>query len=266
MLRKKEKWSYGVSTHKGSVRENNEDNAYLNSKKDRKGNHLLVAVVADGMGGYHAGDVASSIIVAKIDEWYRKKASIFLPLPYPLAKIEQEMEQLLKEANQTLLEEGERQGKRMGSTASILFLYNDRYLIIHIGDSRIYQITRLEEMDYSINQLTEDHSWVMDQVRKNLLTVEEAEQHPKKNVLMQCLGVNEQLSLFVTEGKYDENDLFFLCSDGFYNIYPNEALLSNLNKCEQEKQPFQEFADYLVEDADDRGATDNITVSLVALK
>ncbi|QGH34100.1 hypothetical protein GI584_08735 [Gracilibacillus salitolerans] len=266
MLRKKEKWSYGVSTHKGSVRDNNEDSVYLNTVKDRKGNHLLVAVVADGMGGYHAGDVASSTIVAKIDDWYRKKASIFLPLPYPLAKIEQEMRVLLEEVNQTLLEEGERLGKRMGSTASILFLYNDRYLIIHVGDSRIYQITRSEEMAYHIKQLTEDHSWVMDQVRKNLLTVEEAEHHPRKNVILQCLGVNEQFSPFIEEGKYDENDIFFLCSDGFYNVYSNEALLRNLQHCETEQQPFQEFTDYLVQDADYLGATDNITVSLVALK
>ncbi|MGN8645404.1 PP2C family protein-serine/threonine phosphatase [Gracilibacillus sp. HCP3S3_G5_1] len=266
MLRKKEKWRFGVSTHKGSVREHNEDNAYLNTMKDRKGNHLLVAVVADGMGGYYAGDVASSIVIAKIDEWYRRKASICLPLPYPLAKIELEMEQVLQEVNQTLLEQGKKQGKRMGSTASILFLYNDSYLIVHVGDSRIYKITKLEEMKYSINQLTEDHSWVMDQVRKNLLTIEEAELHPQKNILMQCLGVNEHFSPFVKVGKYTQNDLFFLCSDGFYNIYPSEELLDNLQDCESDKLPFQSITDYLVEDADNKGATDNITASLVAPK
>ncbi|WP_058305878.1 PP2C family protein-serine/threonine phosphatase [Gracilibacillus massiliensis] len=267
MKLKKSTWRYGLSTHKGSVRNTNEDNAYLNTKVDRKGNELLVTVVADGMGGYEAGEIASQMVVTKLDTWFRKKASAILALPYPFTKIASEMEMLLKEINEDLLQEAKDSGKKIGTTASVLFLYKDTYFIIHVGDSRVYQLSdRNEEQQHDLTQLTEDHSWVMDQVRKKLLTVEEAEHHPKKNVIMQCLGINEGLSPLTMEGTFSKKDIFFLCSDGFYNIYPIEALVDSFQTLEDSEQSYQSLADFLVNDADVRGATDNITVSIVTPK
>src|SRR5699024_6814880 len=229
-MKKNSNWQYGISTHKGSVRQTNEDNAYLNKRKDRKGNELLVTVIADGMGGYDAGDAASELIVMMIDKWFQRKASALLALPYPFAKISDEIEQLLKEANEALLTEGRNAGKKMGSTASILFLYKRNYLIVHVGDSRIYKLTETyEEEGFDLNQLTEDHSWVADQVRKYLLSVEEGERHPKKNVIMQCVGVNDSLSPYIEEGRFTNADMFLLCSDRFYNIYPEMALLETIH-------------------------------------
>ncbi len=270
MRKRKQNWFYGISTHTGSVRQSNEDNVYINTIRDRKGNEMLVTVVADGMGGYDAGDVASETIVTMIDKWFRKKVPPMLALPYPFTKIANEIDKLLQKANATLISEGEKLGNKMGTTASILFLYKNQYFITHIGDSRIYQISENPEQEqednYQLVQLTEDHSWVMDQVKKNLLTEEEAEKHPKKNLLLQCLGITEDFSPFMTEGSFSKQDTFFLCSDGFYNIYPKQALLEGFRALQGSDQTFQSFADCLVKDADQRGATDNITVSIVTPK
>lgn len=259
MKKIKSNWIYGISTHKSSVRNINEDNAYLNTRKDKIGNELLVTVIADGMGGYKAGEVASQFIVMEIDKWFRTRASVILDLPYPLIKISSEMKVLLREVNKTLI----KHGREMGTTASVLFLYKDKFLTVHVGDSRIYHITENHYHEWDINQVTEDHSWVMDQVRKGLLTIEEAEKHPRRNVIMQCIGVNGNISPYIKKGSFSKRDKFLLCSDGFYTIYPEKMLLESIQSFEVSEQSYQPLTDHLVKDANSKGATDNITVSII---
>ncbi|MDL4838921.1 PP2C family protein-serine/threonine phosphatase [Aquibacillus rhizosphaerae] len=276
-------WEYGLSTHIGSVKQCNEDNSFLKILVDPLGNEFILAIVADGMGGYQGGDVASKTVINAIDRWVVENHSFFLTSNQPFLFIAEAMERLLHETNQKLINYGKQYGKKLGTTVSILFLYKGRFLIVHVGDCRIYQLERLGattteytgkllyDQDETVNlegelilsQLTEDHTWIEMKVKQGVLSREEARNHPKRNILMQCIGIENPITPFVKEGSYHANNLFILCSDGFYELLLDRTILSLAMLSEGSKQNLQLFSEQLVNIANESGATDNITVTLV---
>jgi serine/threonine protein phosphatase PrpC len=138
----------------------------------------------------------------------------------------------------------------MGTTASALAIRNGQGWLAHVGDSRIYLVRGGE-----IRQLTEDHSLVASMVREGLLTTQEAENHPRRNVLQRSLGVGEEVEIDI-RGPLDlqEGDTFILCSDGLHGVVKEEELK------EVAKLPIDEAADQFIKRALERGAPDNVTV------
>ena len=147
----------------------------------------------------------------------------------------------------------------MGTTVSILIILNNDYIVTHVGDSRIYHMLN----PYEIKQLTEDHSWVQLQVSQGLLTPEEARNHPRKNVLLQCLGIEDEIKPYQLQGECHNHDLFLLCTDGFYSLFTNNEILSLLVHLLEKYNSLQQITDHLIELAITYRATDNITVLLV---
>lgn len=282
----KENWQIGISTDPGPVKERNEDYYFMKMVEDSEGQELTLVAIADGMGGYQAGDVASQIAVNMIDQWWDKHIKKFLKKKDCLQRLVKEMNQIFIKINHKLLH----LGPKIGTTLSVLILYKGQYAICHVGDSRIYQIkgghigfqnffrakgqesdlhllnrqnTEALEIDVEITQLTEDHSWVEQEIKKGRLTKEEARQHRKRNVLTQCLGIENGVNPWEQMGFYQSSDLFLLCSDGFYSMFSNDEITETILGLEKEYTNLQTLSDYLVNLANYSGTRDNITVILL---
>ncbi|QQZ10438.1 PP2C family protein-serine/threonine phosphatase [Heyndrickxia vini] len=279
-------WQIGIATHTGPVKQINEDDYFIQTIEDAVGNEFTIVAIADGMGGYERGDAASKMAITILEQWWDRNIKKFLKKKNCLQRLITEMNQLFNKMNKQLLQ----YGTKIGTTFSILMLYKGDYAICHVGDSRIYQFkggnvgfqnffralsdregmeflkkqnTETLETDVEIVQLTEDHSWVEQQVKKGKLTKEEARNHRKRNVLTQCLGIENGINPWGQMGTYQSSDLFLLCTDGFYSMFSNDEIADTILGLEKEYTDLQTLADYLVNLANYTGTKDNITVILL---
>ena len=265
-----------IASHKGKIKKTNEDSGVYRLGTDQYGNNVALCAVADGMGGLAAGDRASRLAVECLNQWWDDNIRLFLAEPLSerdlgatekldnknmsldLKTIAQELGGIFHQINRLLIKEGEQMGMRIGTTLSVLFLLGDSYFIVHIGDSRIYHL------GYKAEQLSEDHSWVAQQVRTGKMTQEEADNHPSRHILTDCLGVIDKIHLCFNSGSLQSGDTILICSDGFYTMVAKEKWESYLLQSSNiKKQSLQLTADELVQMANNAGGKDNITVLLV---
>ncbi len=224
-------------TDRGKVREINEDTF---------GYHDNLFVVADGMGGHQAGEVASAIAVETI-----LKADLS-------SEVKGVLKKTLAAANQAILKEAaqNKELNGMGTTVAVLYLGTERAYVTHIGDSRVYYLSGDD-----LKQLTHDHSLVYELVKSGEITAEEAKSHPQRNILTRALGSNETLVTEIIEIEVTKGDKFLLCSDGLTNSIP-EALIKELMSGGEEPEAIVER---MINSANELGGTDNITVVLVEI-
>ncbi len=185
-----------AQTHRGTVREINED-AFL--ERPMQG----VWVVADGMGGHAAGDVASQLVIDNIS-----KSIEFLSVNEINTTV---LVQSLKQSNAMLQQMSQTQfsGKVAGSTVVILLIKDDTYHLLWVGDSRGYLLR-----ESVLEQVTKDHSQVNDMVDEGLILAKDAENHPLANVITRAVGVDTELNVDIKSDKLILGDVFLLCSDG----------------------------------------------------
>lgn len=271
-------WEVGIASDKGPVKMANEDHATFLHTKNESGKEATIALIADGMGGYQAGTLASKTAVRIIKEWWEQRINSILMHSFPIVAMAQELNERLHNINEHLLSIGEREGIQLGTTLSVLVLFQNQYLIYHVGDSRIYKNGRKSfafetaelgkgssalspKVPRRLMQLTQDHSWVASQVKLGYLTKEEARKHYKRNVLLQCLGVNSGLCVFQSQGRFVPGDLFLLCSDGFHSMFSDSEIRRLL--CSHQSKNLQRVSQSLVYSANEAGTIDNITVVLI---
>ncbi len=230
-------------TDVGIVRAGNEDN-YLMIPE------LAVFIVADGMGGHAAGEVASEMAVRIIVEELgdvRGAAEV---------DAADRMREAIRQANAAIFERTltEHDKRGMGTTATALVLNGERYLIGQVGDSRAYLLR-----DKQLTQLTKDHSYVQEQVDAGYLSPEEARTHPYSNVITRCVGANNDVAPDTYAGTARRGDLFLLASDGLTGMIDDPELHTILLA---ESDPHT-LVDRLIEEANQRGGLDNITAIVV---
>ncbi len=227
------------------VRSGNEDSFFAEADS-RRG----VFVVADGMGGHAAGEVASEMAVQIVSRALLQIDSVVAP------EAADRTAQALRDANRAIydrmLAENDKQG--MGTTASVLVLSDDRYLIGQIGDSRIYMLR-----DGALVQLTKDHSYVQEQVDAGLLTPEQARYHPYSNVITRCVGAGESVEPDLYAGDVKPGDVFLVASDGLTGMVDDRRLQQILLS----RSGPGRIVDALIADANGRGGLDNITAIVV---
>lgn len=232
----------------GRVRMVNEDRAIV--QEDLNG--WALAIVADGMGGHQAGDIASTMAVELIQDGLQRVN--------PNLSAEERQRQLqtaIEVANEKIFEfASQRENYHgMGTTVVTVLARDDRAVIAHIGDSRAYRIR-----DESIEQLTEDHSLVNELVRSGQISREEANHHPRRNVLTRALGTEPTIEVDVQEITWQPGDLLLLCSDGLSSLVEKNKLLQTVAGEGELEAKVQQ----LVKAALDAGGDDNITVVLIA--
>ncbi|MBN1384900.1 MAG: Stp1/IreP family PP2C-type Ser/Thr phosphatase [Elusimicrobia bacterium] len=223
----------------GRKRQNNEDNFCIVDD-------LNLFVVADGMGGAASGQVASKIAVDVIKEQmlYTSKNK----------KIDSSsLVSCIKMANQVIFEASQKypQNSGMGTTVVAGLITGNKLTIAHVGDSRLYLIR-----NNNIDLLTEDHSIVMEQVRKGMITLEEANKSEIQNILTRALGTSESVEVDVSEVPLSNKDYLLLCSDGLTRMVEDNQFLEVIKAL---KEP-ELICEKLITIANDAGGKDNITV------
>ncbi|WP_005034939.1 Stp1/IreP family PP2C-type Ser/Thr phosphatase [Holophaga foetida] len=240
----------------GCIRKHNEDNLLVDME-------LGLFLVADGLGGHAAGEVASRIVVEKVEEFIAQTAERdrTWPLDYD-ARIPYDGNRLkaaLLLSDQAILDDIRENPEResMGSTVVACLVKGDCVTMAHVGDSRAYLLN-----PDGIRQITRDHSWVADQVANGILTAEEARKHPFRNVITQALGNGGELDVSIQELQVKELDRLLLCSDGLSGMVPDEEIW----KIVQNSDSLAIAAEKLVKKALENGGEDNVTVVLVGFE
>ncbi|MFD0681723.1 MULTISPECIES: PP2C family protein-serine/threonine phosphatase [unclassified Paenibacillus] len=252
-------WQYGVATHSGWFRMVNEDRSLLRIGSTDKGEPYAVAVIADGMGGSGDGGQASETALETVKEWLDEQLPSLLRSKNIWSALAPSTDRLFHDVNNQLIELGKLFGSRLGTTLTLIFLFSETYFICHIGDCRIYKVSRRNRL----SQLTKDQSWTAEQIRKGRLTRQQARKHPKRHVLLQCLGMQKELKLIKRTGFFTKHNTFLLCSDGFYNRVSDMGIERLLREGEQMQPDLQNICDLLIDKALDKRSNDNISLLLL---
>jgi len=248
-------------THVGQVRRGNEDHYLVVDTINGKADALpeirefdsrkrgIILMVSDGMGGAAAGEVASRLAVETVMESMRADKQP------PTSEFIEYLTEALQKANAVIVEHARNNPamQGMGATATLAGILGNEVFIAQVGDSRAYLLRGNE-----IRQITKDQSFVGQLVEAGRITEEEAELHPRRNIILQALGSQEDLQVAITSAKIYRGDYLLLCSDGLSAMVKKQEMASEI----QSSSDMKDACNRLVELANERGGHDNITVVL----
>ncbi len=240
------------------IKKNVNQDSYTTMIAETEVGTIVFALICDGMGGLSKGELASAAVVKVFTDWVEKELSSQLN---EIEAIKLRWNELIQNVNVKISDYGKRNQIQLGSTCTALLIVENRfYLIGHVGDSRVYLIND------GIQVLTSDHTLVAKEVKSGKLTLEQAENDPRRNVLLQCIGASSVVQPEFIQGIPEKNDLFMLCSDGFRHEITSEEILHafTFERFVSEEE-IQKKAIELVELNKSRNETDNITVLLIKL-
>jgi len=239
-------------TDTGIVRSNNEDNFIVDEK-------LRFLIVADGMGGHAAGEIASKMAVSVIYDHLlgqQKFSGVYNESYSPSTN---NLNSALRLANLAVFEAAESspQLHGMGTTVAAVLTCGNRLSIAHIGDSRVYLVR-----SGNIEQLTDDHSMINEQVMRDLITREEAVNSVNKNYLTKALGISAEMEADLSELTLLSGDILLLCTDGLSNMITDEIMLEIILFAQKPAA----ICDLLINKANEKGGKDNITAVIGCIK
>ena len=231
----------------GKSREMNQDSYYISDLEEEPKLYIL----ADGMGGYKGGEIASSLAIANVKNYVINNFNKYKKDKESILKL---IKNAIEYTNKVIYEKSQEDEdlKDMGTTLDICLIYNNKVFIGHVGDSRVYRIR-----ENVMRKITTDHSYVEKLVKEGTITREEAFNHPKKNMLMKALGCNSLVEPdLICEG-FLKDDILLMCSDGLTNMLrENEIYNILLNNPENPEEA-------LIQSANDLGGYDNITAIII---
>ena len=236
-----------AKSDQGKVREMNQDYYYISNSLDE----IQLYILADGMGGYNGGEIASKLAVETAKNYIKNN---FKDIEKDRDSIIQLLGSSMEYANMVVYEKSKENAELqgMGTTLEICLIYNNKVYIGHVGDSRIYRIRK-----EFIRKLTQDHSYVQKLVADGTITKEEAAHHPQKNMLMKALGCNAFVEPDVMVKGFLKDDILIMCSDGLTNMVDQETIYKMASK------NIEQAPKDLVELANNNGGYDNITVVVI---
>lgn len=233
---------YGALSDKGKIRSSNEDTCVANIQS-------MFFLVADGMGGHAAGEIASHIAASTIEE--------ILTGPDRDSDPDELLKLAVSRANSRVYETQmlKPECRGMGSTLTLLTFSDNRFHIAQVGDSRAYLLR-----NDVLNQLTRDHSVVWPLYENGVLSKDDISKHPQKNLITRSIGTYPEVEPELRNEAACEGDIFLLCSDGLTDVLTDQEITDILSR--RDKSP-QELADLFIETANAGGGPDNITVVIV---
>jgi protein phosphatase len=238
------------ATDVGRVRAHNEDSISVDPE-------LGLATLADGMGGYNAGEVASGIAVAMVPAEIRKLHASQVMHDLAERDVQEMVTAQANKVNAAIFAAAQNQANYsgMGTTLVIAYWHRDRVTIGHLGDSRCYRMR-----GDKIKSLTRDHSWIQEQIDAGLMTYEQARASKKKNLVTRACGIDLNVAPEVHTHDVQAGDIYVLCSDGLYDMVSDENIHLTVSSL---KSNLPLAAQQLVQQANDNGGRDNISVILV---
>ncbi|WP_105305011.1 PP2C family protein-serine/threonine phosphatase [Anaerolactibacter massiliensis] len=245
-----------VESDRGLERNVNQDSALIKHAFWKRG-EVLLAAVCDGMGGLADGELASGEAVHVFDEWFSKA------LPYEVEEpdfsvIGAKWSSMLKDLNERLNEYGKKTHELLGTTFTGILGINDSYVIVHVGDSRIYRLSS------TLNQVSEDHTFVQREVEHGRMSSKEAAVDSRRNVLTQSIGSSRKIAPQVVCGTFRPEETWLICSDGFRHCLEEQEILEALDyqACPDEKA-MQQNCRKMIALNRRRGEKDDITALLI---
>jgi protein phosphatase len=240
---------WASKTDIGRIRSKNEDSLYVDQK------HMRIFIVADGMGGHNAGEVASKMAIEQVSESIKNKFDSISTNDE--AQIKRVIEDAIYEGNKEIYNQSlsHNSWDGMGTTITMALFIDHKLYFAHVGDSRAYMLRQKE-----LTQLTEDHTLVSELMKNGSITEVEAKTHPKRNVITKALGTEISPIPDILSVDVDDGDVIILCTDGLTNMVDNYLIKNSfLNDSN-----LQDACDFLVDEANNRGGFDNIT--LIAIR
>ncbi len=247
MPKKKDCISFAGGTHKGNVRSNNQDSYYISKPGDK----IKLAVVADGMGGYKGGDIASELCVNTIVRFINRKY-----------KKGTDVEKLLLESveisNTAVFDRAKESEylKGMGTTVVLAAFTGRKVYLLNVGDSRAYHIAS----DYNVKQITDDHTLIQEYVNMGKITQEEAKTHNYRHVITRAIGTEKKIDIDLFKLEIKKGEMILLCSDGMYEYIDKEMIAKILEASSDTKSAVKTIIDM----ANQAGGADNITVVIAS--
>lgn len=252
ILVRRDNLEFAAMTHKGMVRMRNEDNFRAITKLEGV---PQIFVIADGMGGHNAGDVASVVAVDSVSAYLSNPEIWINGGNNTFDFIVDAMDMANKQVVSIAKADGDMAG--MGTTMIISILIDNKLYIGHVGDSRLYLIR-----DSHIKQITSDHSLVEALVKEGSISKEDAKNHPSKNIITRVIGTNENANADTIAVDINPGDVFLMCTDGLTNKLEDYEIDNIIVEFEN----LNDACTKLVELANNRGGEDNVTVILISLR
>lgn len=253
------KFQCAYYTDKGIRKAVNEDSLLIRVASTNRG-EVMLAVVCDGMGGLNRGELASSTLVQSFSDWFDDRLPGLIENGFDPVTLRSGIEFEIRRQSKNMEEYARRNGIRMGTTITLLLVFENRCMVANVGDSRIY------EVDEGICQITKDQSLVQREVETGLLTVQQAAVDPRRNILLQCVGETSNLSPAIEEKTLTSGAVYLLCSDGFcHELAPEELHSAVRSAAGKGEKVMTKTLEKLTKKAMERGETDNITVVAVTV-
>lgn len=245
-----------ADTDVGLTKDINQDSLLIkHAKADEK--EILMAIICDGMGGLTLGELASATVIRAFSKWFDEE------LPYELKHLDMQViaekwSFLLKELNLKILEFSKSiKGQGIGTTFSGFLMIDDKYLIVHVGDTRVYQI------GHTVQQLTTDQTFVAREISRGTMTLEQAKKDKRRNMLLQCVGASKIVEPEIIFGN-TQRGVYMLCSDGFRHEITEQEIYQSLNEeVLTNKDRMHTNARKLIDLVKSRKEKDNISVILI---
>lgn len=236
-------------TDTGNIRQNNEDSFIIK----KFGKNLIAAVVADGMGGHKGGMEASSFASSEIMNIINENLANFKK--YTDNQRQKFLKNAVVKVNKTLHKMSKEDAtlSGMGTTLVICIIYNNSYYVANVGDSRLYIIS--DEM----KQITKDHSFVNELLDMGVISLEQAKNHPNKNVITRAVGTEANVEADIYTGTLNLSETILICTDGLTNMVDDNTILSMVKNGGSPDL----ITENLVKLAKENGGTDNITAVII---
>ena len=260
-------YAVAVQTDIGLVKRVNQDSVTVKVANTPCG-EVVMAVLCDGMGGLSFGEVASAHVILEFDNWFNTSCVKVMRQNNFVDELKQSWERLIHRCNDKITEYGKKQHTNVGTTVTAMLIHNGKYYISNVGDGRAYELCG----DGWIHQITRDQTFVAREVELGHMTAEQANNDPRKNVLLQCVGVNGSVQPDFFCGDIKPGGVYLLCSDGFRHEITKEEMYigcySNIqayiHSQRQELQKIMKYQlSYLIELNKSRNEKDNITAVMI---
>lgn len=250
------KFIVAADTDVGISKKSNQDSLCIKCADTSLGS-VVMALMCDGMGGLDKGELASAVVIRTFNKWFENVLPGLIG-DSDWEKIRSSWETLLRELNKGISEYASNAEMTLGTTFCGMLIIGSRYMLFNVGDSRAYKLSAVPE------QLTEDQSYVQREINRGNLTPEQALTHPKRSVLLQCVGASRVVVPDVFFGTVASGENYMICSDGFRHVISEEEIMAKLNvpmgtSAAEMKRGIRE----LIETVKSRKEKDNISALLI---
>lgn len=248
-------FTFIAETDIGIKKDTNQDSILVKHAQYAEG-EILMAIVCDGMGGLSKGELASATVINAFEKWFDEE------LPYELEQVDLQViggkwSRMLMDLNRKMIEYSHQLGITMGTTFTGVLFVGNRYVAVHVGDTRFYHISDC------VRQLTNDQTFIAREIRRGTMTPEQAKTDKRRNMLLQCVGASETIEPEILIGN-QEKGAYVLCSDGFRHEITETEILDFLNPNNLEnKKVMTSNVKYLIQLDKQREEKDNISVILI---